>query len=99
MISCDLHDYIEIACLYHFSVELTLKNGECVSGVADTVVIKQKVIRQEVTDKEKQEYIRLISENKVDENKIPMLIPLSTLASMRAITPNSHFDMISFNEK
>ena len=104
MISCDLHDYIEIACMYHFSIELTLKNGECVSGVADTVVIKQEVIKQEVirqevirkkvTAKEKQECIWL-----VDENKNPILVPLSTLASMHAITPNSHFDMITFNEK
>lgn len=93
MISCDLHDTIEIACMYHFSVELTLKNGECVSGIADTIVIKK-----EVTNKDRQECIRLVDNTQADEKKSPLLIPLSTLAFMRALTPNSHFNTISFDE-
>ena len=93
MISCDLYDIIEIACMYHFSVELTLKNGECVSGIADTIVIDK-----EVTNKDRQECIRLVDDMQVDEKKSPLLIPLSTLAFMRALTPNSHFNTIDFDE-
>ncbi|MEL0659930.1 Rho-binding antiterminator [Psychromonas arctica] len=34
MISCHQYDYIEIVCLYHYSVKLTLKSGQIVEGIA-----------------------------------------------------------------
>lgn len=34
MISCELHDHIEIVCLYRYSVKLTLKSGAEVEGIA-----------------------------------------------------------------
>ena len=34
MISCDQHDYVEIACLYRYVVKLTLKSGAEVQGIA-----------------------------------------------------------------
>lgn len=34
MISCNQYDYIEIACMHHLSIELILKNGDGVCGVA-----------------------------------------------------------------
>ncbi len=34
MMSCDQHDYVEIACLYRYVVKLTLKSGEEVTGIA-----------------------------------------------------------------
>lgn len=33
-ISCELHDYIEIACLYNYRVKLTLKNHQIIEGKA-----------------------------------------------------------------
>lgn len=45
MMSCDQHDYVEIACLYRYVVKLTLKSGEEVTGIAlDT---RRNVQRQE----------------------------------------------------
>lgn len=41
-ISCDLHDYIEVACLYHYSLQVELKSGEAVTGVAETIVQKER---------------------------------------------------------
>jgi Rho-binding antiterminator len=32
-IACDLHDYLEIACLYHYRVRLTLKDKQLIEGV------------------------------------------------------------------
>ena len=34
MISCDQHDYIEIVCLYHYPIRLTLKSGKTIEGTA-----------------------------------------------------------------
>lgn len=34
MISCDQHDYVEIACMYRYKVKLTLKSGEEITGIA-----------------------------------------------------------------
>lgn len=51
-IACDLHDYLEIACLYGYRVKLTLKDGRVVEGKAvDTV-----------TAADKHEYLALDSE-------------------------------------
>lgn len=37
MISCELHDYIEIACLYRMQVKLKLKNGQLYEGEATDI--------------------------------------------------------------
>lgn len=34
MISCNQHDYIEIVCMYHYPIKLTLKSGEIIQGIA-----------------------------------------------------------------
>jgi Rho-binding antiterminator len=41
-IACDLHDYLEIACLYHYRVRLNLTNGEVLEGKAVDVETKDK---------------------------------------------------------
>ncbi len=49
LITCQQHDYIEIACLYGYTVRLTLKNGQVIEGKAiDTC-----------TDTEKREHLVL----------------------------------------
>lgn len=46
-VSCEQHDYIEIACLYKYRVKLTLKDRSTVEGTAlDTL-----------TDSDKREYL------------------------------------------
>ncbi len=37
-ISCDCHDYIEIACLYGYQVRLKLKNGQQLEGKAMDII-------------------------------------------------------------
>lgn len=42
-ISCDLHDYIEIACMHRYQIKIKLKGGQAVTGVAvDTSVTPDK---------------------------------------------------------
>jgi Rho-binding antiterminator len=42
-ISCELHDYIEIACMHRYRIKIKLKGGQAVTGVAvDTSVSAEK---------------------------------------------------------
>lgn len=41
-IACDLYDYVEIACLYHYVVRLQLLNGDTLTGIAQTTVIRDR---------------------------------------------------------
>jgi Rho-binding antiterminator len=34
MISCNEHDYIEIVCMYHFPIKITMKSGEIIECTA-----------------------------------------------------------------
>jgi Rho-binding antiterminator len=34
MISCEKHDYVEIACMYNYLIKLTLNSGDELRGVA-----------------------------------------------------------------
>lgn len=45
MLSCDLHDYIEIVCLYQYPLKLTLSSGAVLTGTARTTQYNDK--RQE----------------------------------------------------
>lgn len=40
ILSCDLHDYLEIACLYQYQVTLVLTSGEEFMGTPKTTIIK-----------------------------------------------------------
>ena len=33
-ISCELHDYVEVVCMYGYQLKLTLKDGQIVEGKA-----------------------------------------------------------------
>jgi Rho-binding antiterminator len=37
-ISCELHDYIEIACMHGYRVKLELKNGQILEGKAKDII-------------------------------------------------------------
>lgn len=84
MLSCDLHDYIEIACMYRLPLELELRDGQCVSGTAiDTC-----------RNAEKQECIQLAVTE--EEGRQRILVVLDELRTMRALVKNPHFDVVKF---
>ena len=80
MISCAVHDYVEIACMYHFTVKLVLKNGQTVEGKAVQTVINEC----------KEECVVLDTETGNKE------IVLEQIISMGAVTKNPHFEKIDF---
>lgn len=80
MLSCDIHDFVEIACTYRFDVVLTLNNGEQVEGKAiDTCLNPQR-----------QECLKLQTTNNM------MFVELMQVVSMQAKQKNPHFDHVSF---
>ena len=83
MISCNHYDYIEIACMHHLSVELILKNGDSVCGVATDT--KRNALKQEC-----------IAINVNGELK---LIVLTTISLLKARESNPYFDHVDFDVK
>ncbi len=80
MMTCEQHDYIELACVYLYQVNLTLKSGEQVTGQAlDTLY-----------NDEREVCLCL----KQDEEL--QLVVLDQIASMKACQKNPHFKIISF---
>jgi Rho-binding antiterminator len=79
-ISCELHDYLEIACMYGYRVRLTIKNHQTIEGKAiDTV-----------TTAEKREY--LVIDNGYEKHEVE----LNQLVKMEVLTPNAKFKKVSF---
>lgn len=80
MISCALHDYIEIACLYHIKVRLTLSSDQQLQGTALNTF----------TNADKKEYLLVKSEHE------EIGVELDRIKSMQALTQNPHFQIVDF---
>lgn len=64
-ISCDLHDFVEVACMYKYQVRLTLKNCQIIEGKA--IDITNSITKQEylVIDNVSRQYIELTQLDKI----------------------------------
>ena len=79
MLSCQQYDYIEIACMYHYPVKLTMKSGTIVQAKAlDTA-----------RNEDRQECIKVL----IDENE--KLIILDDIAMLEVTLSNPHFQSVS----
>jgi len=81
-LDCDLHDYLEIACMFGYQVELKLVNGLIYAGKPITTGI----------NKARLEY--LLFEVSAPLQKKKLL--LSELKSMKVLTENAQFENVSF---
>lgn len=82
-ISCHVHDYIEIACLYRFEVALYLRNGDTLRGRAMNTV----------TRADKRECLLL------QQASTSIEVELSEIAWMQALTRNPHFTRVEFLDR
>jgi Rho-binding antiterminator len=80
MISCNHYDYIEIACMHRLNIELVLKNGDAICGVATDT--KRNALKQEC-----------IAINVNGELK---LIVLTTISLLKAREKNPYFYHVNF---
>ena len=80
MITCNQHDYIEIACMYNYPIKLTLKSGTKLHGTAiDT-------LRNEI-----QEECMKISIDDTVKNVV-----LDSISKMEVLVKNPHFLIVKF---
>ncbi|MGX9419057.1 Rho-binding antiterminator [Vibrio sp. RC27] len=80
MIDCNEYDYIELSCLYRFPVRLTMKEGDCIEGIA----------RDTVRNASRHECIKLSSNN--DD----ILIELESILKLEVLIDNPHFSQVTF---
>lgn len=83
-ISCELFDYIEIACMFGYHVRLTIRNGDTLVGKALTTQIDQ--------DKHEQ---MIIQTDKTGEQR--QSVDTGTIKSLDVLTPNARFRHIDFD--
>ncbi|MGV8837122.1 Rho-binding antiterminator [Cellvibrio sp.] len=81
MISCNQHDYIEIVCMYHYPIKLTLKSGDIIQGVAlDT---QRNDHRDECI--------------KIDIEGVEQLVVLEEIKMLEVMVENPHFRFVEFD--
>lgn len=80
LISCELHDYIEVVCLYHYQLRLVLKDGTTIEGKA----------RDIITTPDKKEFLLL------EMDGVSQQIELTTLHKLEVLSPNPQFREVVF---
>ena len=80
MLSCDLHDYIEIVCLYQYPLKLTLSSGAVLTGTARTTQYNDK--RQECL---------LIQQQETEQQVL-----LDDIALLEVTIANPHLQQVRF---
>ncbi|KLV10424.1 MULTISPECIES: Rho-binding antiterminator [Photobacterium] len=81
-IDCALYDHFELACLYHYDVQLELRDGSTVEGRCIDTDIQP----------DKSEW--LICKTQYQYTKIR----LDCINRMKALTPNARFDEVTKSE-
>ena len=91
-LSCDLHDYIEIACLYSYTLKLTLKDSTIITAVAMNTKTSNKqefiVVKDVKVESGKPEW--------TDNEHSLVEIPLKSLDKIEALSLNAKFGVIKF---
>ena len=59
-ISCDLHDFVEVACMYGYRLRLILKNDQIIEGKAIDIVNSPEKNEYLVIDSDTRQQIELI---------------------------------------
>ena len=80
MLKCDLHDYIEMVCLYHYPLKLTLSDGTVLTGTALTTRYNQQ--RQECL---------IIKQNDSEQHLV-----LEDIARLEVTVQNPHLQHVRF---
>ena len=80
IISCELHDYFEIVCLYHYRIKLTLKTQQVIEGIALDIL----------TSADKREYLLIQTQEQ------QQTIELNQLSKMQVVTNHAKFKEVIF---
>lgn len=80
MLNCDVHDYIEIICMFRYKISVTLKNNDNLTGVAqDTFIAADKT-----------EVLKLMLDDDSERE-----LPLEEINHIKVLTPNARFKEVN----
>lgn len=79
-IHCDLHDHVELACIYRYRIRVATNDARIITGTAITTR----------TDRAKQEWLL------VEEEGGETSIRLDRIRSIEPLTPGARFSKIQF---
>lgn len=85
MLSCDLHDYLEIICMFHYEVLITVKNGTDIEGKAVDVGLffgRITAAREEVL--------------KIESEAGTEAVLVEQIKMFEVLTPGARFKQVSF---
>ncbi|HEY0892294.1 MAG TPA: Rho-binding antiterminator [Cellvibrio sp.] len=80
MISCNQHDHIEIVCMYHYPIKLTLKSGDTIEGIALDA------------QRNDQRYECI----KIDIEGVEQLVVLDEIKILEVMVENPHLQKVTF---
>jgi len=93
IIACDLHDYVEIACMFSYQVKFELKSGQTITAIPVTTKATKK-------EQGRQEFLLLKAVTNSKITGIAQLTPgeilLTELKSMTVLNENARFSYIEF---
>ena len=84
VLNCDAYDYLEIACLYGYQLEIQLRNGLSLNAKAINVGVV-------VVHDEKQECLLVVQNDQTQR-----WLPTEELLSLRVLTENAKFEFVGF---
>tara|TARA_R110000868_G_scaffold53698_5_gene168337 strand:- start:215 stop:475 length:261 start_codon:yes stop_codon:yes gene_type:complete len=84
VLNCDAYDYLEIACLYGYQLEIQLKNGHSLNAKATNVGVV-------VVNGEKQECLLVVQSDQAQR-----WLPTKELLSLRVLTQKAKFEFVRF---
>jgi len=82
VISCELHDFVEVACMYGYRLKLTLKDNQIIEGKAIDIE----------NSAEKRECLVISHDDNTRQH-----IDLTELTKMEVLTPNAKFQEVVFD--
>ena len=82
-LACELHDYIEVMCLYRYSVLITLNSGQHINGVFSTTGLTDTPIKQEVVRG------KLVNGDDIE-------VILTEIESIKVLNENAQFSIVHF---
>ncbi len=85
-IQCQLYDYVEIACMCHYRLDIELTTDEIITGKALTTRIKNK-----------QEFIVIDVASEDADKGTEQEIRLDTVKSITALDENAEFGTVAIN--
>jgi Rho-binding antiterminator len=65
-ISCELHDFVEVACMYRYQLKLSLKNNQIIEGKAIDIVNSSEGRECLVIDDDSRQQVELTQLTKME---------------------------------